>query len=97
VKREWENLGKFLCGVAAAWFIVGCITFLVVASLNEGPSGEVRGPGIIALCAWIGPFLIAGVLFALVCFIIVAPDWIPRRVQRPVLEDARDARKRGAA
>jgi hypothetical protein len=98
VRREWENLEKFLGVIAAVWLIVGCIVFGVVAQLNQGPHGEgIHGPGVIALCAWLGPFLIAGLLYAFEDFVGCVAESIPRRIQKPVLEDLRDARKRGAA
>jgi chromate transport protein ChrA len=98
MRREWENLPEFAGVIGALWFVVGLVAFAWIASSTEGPQhAGIRGAGVIALCVWIGPFVVAGVLFACcLAFICIAAS-IPRRVAKPVLEDARSARNRGAA
>jgi hypothetical protein len=99
MRREWENLPQFAGAIAGIWFVVGFCAFIPIAASTEapGPEGGIRGAGVIALCVWIGPFVFAGVLFACVAGIAYLTQVIPRRVAKPVLEDARSAHRRGAA
>lgn len=98
MRREWQNLESFAVMLMGVWLIGGMIGFGIVASLNEGPHGEgIHGPGVIALYVWIGPPLLVGVAFAFASFLACARDCVPMRVVKPVTEDLREARKRGAA
>jgi hypothetical protein len=92
MKREWE--GSFKALIACVWLVGGCVVAGVVAAATEGPRGAMSTAGEIAFGAWLGPLLGAALFIEVREF---ARELIPRRVQRPVLEDARDAHKRGAA
>jgi hypothetical protein len=90
MKREWKISEDFIFMIGVIHFVVFAVIFAIVASTTEGPNETVGLYSWIALGLWIGPYIIAGILATLFKGIPALWACRPRRVWRPITEDARE-------
>ena len=95
MRKRWEfSPGPFI----VAWFVLGLVTYIVVAA-STGPctrsgcgmnSDALSTAAYVALAVWLGPFAV-GIVGGLAAMLAMAMwDARPRRVTEPVTTDLRE-------
>ena len=90
MKREWENLDGWGMILGCIWFFGGMVWFVLSIDDRASRGHRETAESHVAEIVWLTPFallILGGIIYAL---------WHerPRRVLRPVTEDAREAHKR---